>query len=109
MTKEEFLQFHKEMCQRMIETTALKNSDYTAGDDDPFANFTTVERLDIVNTEIGFLVRMTDKFMRIRSFMKKGVLLVKDESVIDTLIDLANYCLSLAAFIESKRRKELKK
>ncbi len=105
MNKSEYLAFHKAACEKMIETTRRKNADYTGIDQDPFANFTACERQGICSTETGFRVRMTDKLMRLDSFIQKGILEVKDETVEDTLFDLANYCILLAGYIESKRRK----
>jgi hypothetical protein len=46
---------------------------------------------------------MMDKISRIASFIKKGTLEVKDESVKDTLMDLANYCILFAGYLESKK------
>lgn len=103
MTREEYLSYHRDCCDRMIAITAAKNADYTAGSNDPFFNFTGVERESITSTETGFLVRMKDKFARITSFVNKGVLMVKDESIEDTLLDLANYCILMAGYIKSKR------
>lgn len=51
---------------------------------------------------LGFLTRMSDKFSRLGSFINKGELLVLDESVEDTLVDLANYCALFAGYLESK-------
>jgi len=56
-----------------------------------------------ITTEQGFLTRMMDKMKRIASFAEKGELQVKDESVTDTLRDLANYACLLAGYIESKK------
>lgn len=89
----------------MVEITARKNADYTSGSDDPFFNFTRVEALGICETEQGFLTRMTDKVARIITFAKKGVLQVKDETVEDTLLDLANYCVLMAGYIRAKKLK----
>lgn len=106
MTKDQYLAYHASMCQRMIETTIAKNADYTGDSADPFNNFTRVELgFGVTTTEIGFFVRLTDKFSRIASFIQKGVLLVKDESIEDTLIDLANYCILFAGYIKSKKEK----
>jgi hypothetical protein len=105
MTKDEYLKFHKKFCGDMITMTQKKNADYTGKDADPFANFNKVEQLGICSTEQGFLTRMTDKFCRITSFVQKGELLVKDESVQDTLHDLANYCALMSGYIESKKKK----
>jgi len=104
VNKEQYLAFHKAACEQMIETTRKKNNDYTGITQDPFANFTAVESQGICSTETGFRVRMTDKIMRLDSFIQKGVLEVKDETVQDTLFDLANYCILLAGYIESKRQ-----
>lgn len=105
MTREEYLKYHSECCHRMVEITARKNADYTSGSDDPFFNFTRVEALQITETERGFLTRMTDKLARITTFVNKGVLQVADESVEDTLLDLANYCVLMAGYIRSKKLK----
>lgn len=103
MTRDEYLEFHRECCDRMIAITMAKNADYTSGSNDPFYNFSRVEALGIASTEQGFLTRMYDKFARITTFVKVGVLAVKDESVTDTLLDLANYCVLMAGYIKAKR------
>lgn len=103
MTKEEYMEFHRQCCDKMIAVTKAKNADYTGTSGDPFANFSRVEEVGICSTEQGFLTRMFDKFSRITSFVQKGVLQVKDESVEDTLIDLANYCILMAGYIRSRR------
>ena len=105
MNKQEYLKFHAEVCQKLQDITAKKNADYTGVSDDPFSNFSKVEELGVTTTEQGFLVRMLDKFMRITSFVQKGVLEVKEESVEDTLLDLANYCILMAGFIESRKKR----
>lgn len=104
MNRDEYLILFRQYLDRMYETTKRKNSDYTgATGDDPFSNFTRVEALGIARTGQGFLTRMLDKFMRITTFEQKGELLVKDESVEDTLIDLAAYSLLFAAYIKSTK------
>lgn len=105
MNRSDLLTYFQEKTKLMIDTMQTKNADYTGQGDDPFTNFSHVEALGIAPTEIGFLTRMTDKLCRIVSFVKKGTLQVKDESVEDTLIDLANYCLLFAAYIKSKKVK----
>lgn len=102
MNREEYLEFHEHCCSRMFETTKKKNADYTGSSDDPFANFRIVETLGICDPISGFLTRMTDKLSRIASFAKKGRLEVLDESVEDTLLDLANYAILLAGYIKSQ-------
>jgi len=67
---------------KAIHTTALelfrkKNSDYG----DAFAKFGV----------IGVLMRIEDKIQRSLSITKNGVILVDDEGIKDTLLDLHNY------------------
>lgn len=105
MTREEYLKFHRDTCDRMVETVARKNADYAGQGEDAFYNFTRIETLGIASTEQGFLTRMFDKFARITTFVKKGVLQVKDETIEDTLIDLANYAILMAGYIRSKKKR----
>lgn len=102
-TREDLLNYLEEKTKLMVETARRKNADYAGAGTDPFQNFTRVESLGICNTEVGFLTRMTDKLCRIASFVAAGTLQVKDESVQDTLLDLANYALLMSAYIESKK------
>ena len=103
MNKEEYFKFHEDCLSSMAEVTRKKNHDYTGASDDPFANFKLVEVCGIAKTEVGFLTRMSDKMSRINSFVQKGTLLVEDESVNDTLLDLANYCILMAGYIKSRK------
>jgi len=103
MTKDEYIEFHKAFCENMVKVTKAKNADYTGNHPDPFANFTNVKSCGGATPEQGFLVRMNDKIMRISSFVEKGILEVKDESVYDTLLDLSNYSALLAGYIRSKK------
>ena len=65
-----------------------KNADYG----DLFANYGTV----------GVLVRMGDKIQRLQSISNKGINLVKDESLRDTLIDLHNYAAMAILLLDEK-------
>lgn len=107
--RDRLLEYMEDRTTKMLAICKAKNADYAGAnaEQDPFANFARVEALGICKTEVGFLTRMTDKLCRIASFVAKGELMVKDESVEDTLLDLANYCLLLGAyFAEKKRSKE---
>lgn len=106
MSKEEFFVFFEETTASMIAISRAKNADYTGIGVSPFANFERVEQLGICTTEQGFLTRMSDKLSRIASFCSKGELMVKDESVSDTLKDLANYSILMMGYLEEKKRKE---
>lgn len=106
VTPDELMLVLSSYCDKMLATARAKNADYTGAASDAFANFAMIENLGVVSTEAGMFVRFTDKFMRVASFIKKGVLAVKDETVEDTLLDLANYCLLMAAYISTKKAKE---
>lgn len=99
------IDFFEKTTARMVDTMKKKNADYGGAVPDPFSNFVQVETLGIATAEQGFLTRMTDKLCRVASFAKNGELQVKDESVSDTLLDLANYSLLMMAYLESKRVK----
>lgn len=104
MNSEELIIHLENVVMDMLETAKRKNADY-ANSNDPFKNFKQVESLGICSVETGFLARMTDKLSRLSTFVCNGTLSVKDESVHDTLLDLANYCLLMNAYLESKKRK----
>jgi len=102
VTKEEFLSFHDQCTAKMRAITEAKGHDYSSGNYQ-FGNFEVVAACGICSAETGFLTRMMDKMCRVTSFVSQGVLKVKDESVEDTLLDLANYSILLAAYIKHKR------
>tara|TARA_B110000914_G_scaffold224972_1_gene244342 strand:+ start:206 stop:460 length:255 start_codon:yes stop_codon:yes gene_type:complete len=67
----------KKIQKEGIDLFTKKNADYG----DAFAQYGT----------IGVLMRIEDKIQRSMSITKKGVNLVNDEGLRDTLIDLHNY------------------
>lgn len=102
MDKQELFEFAHHFFDSCQNTLHKKNADYTHDQQDTFGNFKAVETLGIP-TEIGFLTRMMDKMKRIASFAHNGQLQVKEESVQDTLMDLANYACLLSAYLESQK------
>lgn len=109
MNGKEFVEFHKATVLKMNDICKKKNQDYSGGGDSyAFNNFTMVEKMGISSTEQGFLTRMTDKLMRISNITKSGETAVKDESVKDTLMDLANYSILFMGYLESKKTIEPK-
>lgn len=108
MTRDELTEFFIEKTTEMIETMKKKNADYSGHDGEyAFNNFRNVEDLGIATTEQGFLTRMTDKLSRLSS-LRECEAKVKEESVIDTCLDLANYSLLYAAYRQSKAQKQPK-
>ena len=73
---------HKEICDKLNGTYRAKNSDY--GD-----SFAKVR--DAYPNAI--LIRLHDKLSRLESLLGGAKRQVADESIDDTLLDLANYCI----------------
>ena len=105
MKHSEYLIKHSELCKRMEELTLVKQLDYSSGSDDAFFNVSRCESKGVVTTEQGIYIRISDKIARIESFLKKGSLEVKDESLIDSCVDLANYSLMLGIYLINKEKK----
>ena len=79
------VQKHKELCGQLNETYAKKNSDYGNSFGDTF------DKLGIISA----VTRISDKYNRLVSLCTKSEeeRMVKDESITDTLLDMANYCI----------------
>lgn len=84
---------HKQICKVLNETYASKNSDYG----DSFG--ITYNKLGIISA----VTRITDKYNRLVSLATKKDYLVKDESISDTLLDLANYAIMTYMEIENDK------
>lgn len=82
--------FH-ELLTTIAELHDKKQHDYGA-DEDIFANFRLSE-LSGVPAWQGSVIRMGDKYSRISNFIKKGEFKFKEESIKDTLMDMAVYSL----------------
>lgn len=102
-SNEQYLEYHKKCCDKMVEIARAKNHDYAGFTEDAFANFRVVEKCGIASVEQAFLTRMMDKISRVNSFVKQGVCNVKDEKIEDTLLDLANYSILMAGYINQKK------
>lgn len=100
------IEIYKKKLEELLYITLSKNYDY-AGSEKFFANFELAEELGICKTEEAFLVRMSDKFSRICRLIKKDAK-VKDETIQDTLIDLANYSILLSCYLDQKKNSEVK-
>ena len=89
---------HKNLCDEMHQLYLNKNADY--GD-----SFAKVRR-EIPN---AILVRLSDKLNRLKSLMNNQIMhqKVSDESIDDTLMDLANY--AILELVERRHDKEKEK
>jgi hypothetical protein len=88
MNRQQYLDAFKDMTTQMLDLTTRKNNDY-GGVSDPFKNF---REFGVQ----GILVRISDKWARIKTALQEGrELQVKDEVIEDTIFDLAVYCVIL--------------
>lgn len=99
MTRNEFIDFIANKMQTGLGIVVQKNGDY-AGDSDPFQNFELSAHLGVPVPK-AIVVRMSDKLQRIANLLDRDAQ-VKDESIEDTLLDLANYTYILLAYLSQK-------
>lgn len=81
----------KEITDSMTKTFIAKNKDYGNSFDK------TIDEEGYV----AFQVRALDKLNRFKSILSNQKQEVKDESIIDTLHDLANYCIMCSIKVQS--------
>lgn len=78
------------LLEQMADLHARKNADYAG--DDPLSNLRVCSQFG-VSPFTGVLVRLSDKWSRIVQLSAKGKAEVKEESIADTLMDMAVYAL----------------
>lgn len=88
---------HAKICDEMNKLYEQKNKDYG----DSFSK--SFEEYGLTMP----CIRLEDKLNRLKSLVKNGSLQVKDESIVDTLKDLANYAIMTVIEIESKDEKSI--
>ena len=101
LNREQLLECHERLCKKARELMEKKNSDYTDGEsgDDPFANLKLCEALGICTTTQGMVVRLSDKIARLARLVSPGrVARVVDENIDDTILDIINYAILIAAY-----------
>lgn len=84
---------HRMICDEINELYAKKNHDYG----DSFAQSFREEGMAMVRIRLG------DKFNRLKSLTRGGEQKVADESIRDTLIDLANYAIMTVLEMEGDK------
>lgn len=101
----ELIALHQKLTQQAMSLMSRKNHDYTgkdAGANDALANFRVATEMGLCNLSQSVLIRLTDKVKRLATSTNRQ-LLVKDEGVRDTVLDLINYAvLFYAAHLETQ-------
>lgn len=88
---------HKELCNTIHSTYIQKNKAYG----DSFHR--TYEDLGIISA----VTRITDKYNRLKTLAKdkaSGKIDIGDESITDTLLDMANYCIMTVMEINNEEK-----
>ena len=86
------VKIHEKICKELTETYEKKNADYG----NSFENSLDKHGL------IAGIVRMDDKMSRLISLNSKNEQLVLDESLRDTLMDLANYAIMSVMWLDEQ-------
>lgn len=94
MKQSDFFKRFEELQSQCLDLAKKKNHDY-AGDEDALDNFRDFGAY-------GVIVRLGDKYKRVKHFTKSRALLVMDESIRDTLMDLANYAIIAMILLEEE-------
>ena len=77
-----------------------KDKDYSGKE--PLSNF---KELGEDKAFLTAMVRLSDKYSRLKNFLNEEEMKVKDETIIDTLHDLSNYALIGCVLYEENRHK----
>lgn len=93
-----------DILKEMADLHSRKNHDY-AGMSDPLKNLRACQRLNL-EPFMGVMVRLQDKWSRLEEFVKSGQLMVKNESVIDTLMDNAVYSVLAIILYEEQQKSD---
>jgi hypothetical protein len=94
-----------ELLEVMRDIHIKKNAGYSGDAPDAFSNFRESEDFD-VSAFKGCMVRMSDKWSRIKCLSKNPDNDKVGEAITDTLIDLANYSIIAVCLYEEENRKE---
>lgn len=102
MTNKEYVESIKQFLYDSQKIVERKSLDY-ATEDDPFRNFNVAKNIGIP-VEKAILVRMADKLSRVATLLDTKDQNVKDESIKDTLMDLANYSAILHTYLYNEKQ-----
>lgn len=96
MTREEKYDLFKEIAMELADTLDKKNTDY--GDN--------VLKIYQEFGELVPVIRLSDKLERLKTYAKRGELLVEEEGVMDIYRDIAGYAILYLAIHKQMRKGE---
>ena len=88
------IEMHAGVCDELSKIYEAKNKDYGDSFTKSFDKFGMVMPL----------IRLEDKLNRLESLVINGEARVRDESMIDTLIDLANYAIMTIMVLDKEKK-----
>lgn len=88
---------HKEVCNMLNEIYEQKNKAYGNSFGD------TYNDLGIISA----VTRISDKFNRLKTLARNHDINCGDESIADTLLDMANYCIMTYMELEKEKQNEI--
>lgn len=91
-----------QLLEDMKELHIRKNKGYSGDSADRWANFRESEPFG-VSPFLGVLVRMSDKWIRIRNLVRNPSFDMVNEPLEDTLMDLASYALISICILKEKK------
>jgi hypothetical protein len=97
MNKQQYAELVEKELDTIKQIVKAKNNDYTASSGSAFANFESTP--DLASPFSGVLIRMGDKFQRLRTFAAKGQLQVAGEGADDAARDVIGYALILLGML----------
>jgi len=97
MSKERF----NEIVKEMVELHDRKNHDYAGSE--YLSNFLMCEKYIGVPAWIGCIIRLSDKMARIMNIARTDEISVSDETITDTLTDLAVYAIITRILYENSK------
>lgn len=93
----EKIKAHERLCNFLHHTYIAKNHDYGDSFGELFKEYGITSAI----------VRLSDKWNRLKTLSKQNTAMVKDESIRDTLLDMANYCIMTVIELEEEREKSI--
>ena len=102
MDRGELLDLHVRLCFEAKHLMESKGHDYAPDGADPFKNFRLCNAVGLCDTLTGVAVRLGDKYSRLITAITKDELKVKDEGVLDTILDAINYNILIYALYQER-------
>lgn len=82
-----------DILNEMSETYTRKNADYGNSFEETIAEF----------GYIPAVARISDKFKRVKNMVRGQAMNIKDESLRDNLLDIANYCVMTVLYMDKSK------